>query len=498
MTDGDLSRCFFVLACARSGSTSLARILDTAANARCAVEPVPDLNVETRLLMEGRLTEPRRCLEEKVLPRVRSQLGQVEVYGEKHVTYGPFVEDLWTMTGGRFVLLKRDGRDVVRSLMDWHQRMFGNVYRECRETGDLSGVAISAAANLPVHRDTSDFARPRPVRGDPLHETWETLSREEMCAWYWSRVNALYCDQLARIPVDAWFELDYSTIDAERIAELAAFLGLRGIDRAEVEQMLARRINSLADRIGEPDRHPAWTEWDSGRRDRFEALAGATMRELGYFRNEPTRWRPRGFGRFWLEHEGGLPWYEWMYGTRRAMHEALVAWVGAPERSASIASIADFGCGVGVGYCDAFEGRRYVGFDLAPQNVEWCREHRSNPRHEYHCVDFVAEPLRERYDLVFSSGTIDNGWDADAYLRAMVRASRGWVQLTCYRGWFPELSEHRYAYNPDHACFYNDLSPARIRRTLVALGCTEITVEPVPTGNHAIPFETWVAARVPR
>jgi len=150
---------FILLSCARSGSTSLARILDEAVNGRCAVEPVPNLNRETREAMDGRLEDADGIVEATVVARAVERLEEVEVYGEKNVTYGPFVEKLYKRLDCRFVLITRDGRDVVRSLINWHEARFGTIYRECREPGNLMPEAVLAAARLPVHLDTSDYAR---------------------------------------------------------------------------------------------------------------------------------------------------------------------------------------------------------------------------------------------------------------------------------------------------------------------------------------------------
>ena len=112
------TRVFFVVSCARSGSTSLARILDQADNGVCAVEPTPNLNRETRDAMDGRLSDLQAAVTQMVVPRVQEGLRQHGVYGEKSITYGPFVPSLYEALGCKFVFLKRDGRDVVRSLIN--------------------------------------------------------------------------------------------------------------------------------------------------------------------------------------------------------------------------------------------------------------------------------------------------------------------------------------------------------------------------------------------
>lgn len=274
---------FFVASTARSGSTSLARILDSAANARCVTEPFPNLNRETRDMMDGRIADPLAALERAFLPRVREAAKQVPLHGEKDVTYAPFIRYLHEELDCKFVFLKRDGRDVVRSLLDWHNRKFGSIYRECRDPGDLTAGALAAAAALPVHLDTSDYSRPRPARGDALFEKWEQLSRFEMCAYYWARINDLYLDELERIPAAAWTTLDYTAPTADGIVRVAGFLGLAGISKDAVQEMLDRRINSLQERGDTAGvAFPNWRAWSPELQSTFDALAAGTMARLGY------------------------------------------------------------------------------------------------------------------------------------------------------------------------------------------------------------------------
>lgn len=489
---------FLLVGVARSGTTSLARLLDQASNGCCVVEPSPNLNVETRQMMQGRLPDPCSILTRTVIKRLREQHGDV-IYGEKDVTYAPFIKHISQEVSCRFVYIRRDGRDMVRSLINWHDRKFGSVYRECREAGDLNATAISAAANLPVHLDTSDYSRPRPPKGSSLHVEWPTLSRAEMCAYYWSTVNELYLDQFALIPRDSWIEIDYTSPSSDAVMKVADFLGLKGLEESVVSAMLDRKINSLGDR-GESGvgGYPAWPDWDGGMRRKFDRFAAGTMTRFGYYRNDAERWKPVGYGEVWSQKAADIDWYEWMYAGRKPMHEAMLAWVESLERAGdSIASVTDFGCGLGVGYSQAFESKRYTGVDISPGNIRWCHQNRNNPLHRYLCSDFINNDMSEKADLVFSSGTIDNAYDIDEFVAAMVRNSKKWVYLTCYRGWFPDLPEHVYRYNPEHACFYNDISLPRLLQRLEQLGCSDISAIPLKTGNRDIPFETSVFARVP-
>ena len=280
----DSRKSFFILSCARSGSTSLATILNLASNGVCAIEPVPNLNVETREMMDMRLENPLEVLENTVIPRVKEELRNCEIYGEKNVTYGPFIHLLYQELGCRFVFLKRDGRDVVRSLINWHNNKFGSIYRECIDPGNLLPLAIKSVSNLPVHLDTSDYSRPRPQKGEPFYEKWEHFTRLEMCTYYWQAINNLYLEQLSKLPEDTWITLDYTSPHPNDILRVIDFLGLQGISSELIRENLNKKINSLNDRcVSEPAIYPHWSNWSVETLEKFNLIARNVMKKLGYY-----------------------------------------------------------------------------------------------------------------------------------------------------------------------------------------------------------------------
>lgn len=206
--------------------------------------------------------------------------------------------------------------------------------------------------------------------------------------------------------------------------------------------------------------------------------------------------KPSNFGECWNRPHANIDWFTWMYNGRIEQHRAFQQWFRAVDREERIESILEFGCGLSVGYADFFADRAYTGTDIAPHLIKWCRANRHNPRHTYLACDFVAHPFPERYDLVFSHGTIDNNYDMDAFLRAAVQASRRWVFLTAYRGFFSELADHRLEWRETDGCYYNDLSPSRAQAVLKDAGCTEVAIVPSFTGREEIAYETMIVARV--
>ena len=98
--------------------------------------------------------------------------------------------------------------------------------------------------------------------------------------------------------------------------------------------------------------------------------------------------------------------------------------------------------------------------------------------------------------MVFSQGTIDNTYDIDAFLKAMVNFSKKWIYITAYRGFFVDLDQHSYTYSKDQGVYYNDISPYATFATLKNLGCKNINIFPSPTHYEEIPFETVITAQV--
>ena len=138
---------FIVASAIRSGSTALGRTLDASTNGRCAIEPNPSLGREGRLLTEGLIDrqQVRSAVREHIVPRLRTNGRDGLTYGEKHVHYEAFLDLIHEECPCRIVHLHRDGRDVVRSMMDWHTGKFGDIYREAASSESMSNEALAAA-----------------------------------------------------------------------------------------------------------------------------------------------------------------------------------------------------------------------------------------------------------------------------------------------------------------------------------------------------------------
>ena len=264
---------FFLIGCFRSGTTALASILDLSLNARVYIELTPKLLLESHAVLAGEISNPAALLREIRGPRVAETHAQSLKFGDKNPAYLaflPFLREVWDC---HVVFMHRDGRDVVRSLMDWHTFKAPVIYARA-----VDGVPGPEKA---PEDDPWDYFLLRPEAKDLLWHRWATLDRFEKCAWFWNRFNALALKCLAEWPPECWTSVDMSRLDAEGCAALYEFLGLKGFDRARVEEILSGRVNSIQDRLGLPDSFPHWRDWDAQQRAHFDALAGNMMERLG-------------------------------------------------------------------------------------------------------------------------------------------------------------------------------------------------------------------------
>jgi len=482
----------FIVGSARSGTTSMLEALKLCPSACCRMEPAPNLNIESRDLMEGRLADPYAPLIQHVCPRVAEGLRDADAYVEKQISLIPFMEYLAEIMPCKFVITRRDGRDVAASLVNWHNQMFPIIYQECAEEAELSQRAREVLDSQDG-RDPFDYSLPRPRAGDPWRASWSMLSRFEMVSWYWARINRLLLEQMEKLPPSRYIVVDYTNPTASDIRKVYEFLELDGSDSQAVTVLLHRRVNSLADRVGDVPRFPKWADWTGFQRQRFLDIAFGMMSRLGYMPvNRPA---PEAFGDWWREDRHDEKWYEDIYQYRRPLHEVFRRWIDSVQDSVgAIDSVVEVGCGIVREHAPELEKRRYTGIDLAERVIEHNTRHNTNGRHSFICSDIITSPPKVEADLVFAQATIDNVYDMNAFLRAMARMTRKVLYVANYRGYFPDLADHRYRWDPKTQLFFNDLSPRETRDVLRREGFKTIAVFPQATHRGDIPAETIVIA----
>lgn len=239
----------FVVSTGRSGTLTLATLLDSVPGASVGHEREPRLVAESVAYLEGRLSHAETV---ELLRRTRSPeaIGGERLSGEAHHRLSFALPALAeAFPEARIVWLLRDGRPTVASLVHrgWYER----------NEEELRGP--HKRVPWPQHRVRGDLV------GDLAGEEWADLDAFGRCCWYWSFVNRLIGRELERLGLPA-LKLRLEDLESRR-PELEAFLGL-GTELPAVP--VAHR--SKKSPIG-------WALWPVERRRTFERLCGREMDE---------------------------------------------------------------------------------------------------------------------------------------------------------------------------------------------------------------------------
>lgn len=185
------------------------------------------------------------------------------VYVESNAGYYGLL-DLLDDVYGHFkaVYLIRDGRDWVRSMMNW-----GQMYNKGRFRGIVAHTWPMASE----------------IPGNPYQSKWDSMSRFERICWAWSDLNWYALGTLEQDPDARTFHFEdvFAADDRyEHLAELVSFAtnmpGIEPVPSRALEGWLDRRMH------GSSGDFPAWPDWSSQHRAQFSSICGPLMEELGY------------------------------------------------------------------------------------------------------------------------------------------------------------------------------------------------------------------------
>jgi len=162
----------------------------------------------------------------------------------------------------RLAYLVRDGRDWIRSHMNW-----GELYGK-------KGIRKLVSHKWPGARDVVD---------DPYAERWQQFSRFERLCWAWTRLNeyalaTATANSHAR--VFQFEQLFSSETKYEALDELVQHLtSLPGVDRRSL-----RATRGWLERPSHRsvDDFPSWRYWNTGQKRHFDGLCAPLMDKLGY------------------------------------------------------------------------------------------------------------------------------------------------------------------------------------------------------------------------
>ncbi len=165
----------------------------------------------------------------------------------------------------RIVYIVRDGRDWVRSKMDW-----GEMYGKGRVRSLLAHTwPTSDEMDRDVHRQND----------------WHRMSRFERICWAWATLNHFALRAMAKNPHARLFyfeDIFKSKQGYQHLAELISFaIDLPGVQKDSIapsylEGWLERKIHKSEVRF------PRWKDWDNKQKIIFKKRCGELMNRLGY------------------------------------------------------------------------------------------------------------------------------------------------------------------------------------------------------------------------
>ena len=242
----------FVMGSGRSGTQLLSDLLDSAGTATVFHEPNfredvstldtlrrnPELAVQ--YWQEFRSMEVyRRWMEKPV----------AQIYGEVNGTIryqAPAIKQVFPKA--KMLLVVRDGRGFVRSVMGWPQ---------------FYGPESTGAYAL------------TPLPDDPYLDEWSHMSRFEKICWSLNDTNIFL---MRHIEKNRWLQLERLTSDYDYFTEFFAHY----VDIEIPYDFWHARVNVKSKNATQDYKFPAWQDWSEEQKKVFVRICGETMSKLGY------------------------------------------------------------------------------------------------------------------------------------------------------------------------------------------------------------------------
>ena len=253
------TRAAFVLSTGRTGTKTLARLLDLSPEIDAFHEPHPQLLQERKAARWDVHRNERAYEQIFTLSRgamlFRSHFRN-RIYAETSARltfFAPVIKKL--LPESRFFFIHRDPRAVIRS-------------------GMRRGWYVDHPA---------DFARVRPVPGEAAWEEWESWSPFEKICLYWDSHNRFSLDfyeddgasQVLSIRADDLFT-------GAAVSDIFAHLDVPSPSPGNVERVLSKKLNAQ-----KQDEFPKAPNWSTDMIETLHRMAGDTMERLGY-KEQPT------------------------------------------------------------------------------------------------------------------------------------------------------------------------------------------------------------------
>ena len=187
----------------------------------------------------------------------------------------------------------------------------------------------------------------------------------------------------------------------------------------------------------------------------------------------------------------GKEFYDELFRATPLIHEDFLSYMKTKN---NIKTVIEIGCGAGVypiNHSYLFKNMEYTGIDISGSAIDFCKK---NSTFEFHAGDFLKMDFHKKYDLVFSHSVIDHVYDIDLFLTKITQICKKYAYVFAYRGFYPDLQNHKMTYASHQGCYHNELSVNKVKSILNELGLSkdEYTIEPKNTGYLQNPIGTLI------
>lgn len=174
------------------------------------------------------------------------------------------------------------------------------------------------------------------------------------------------------------------------------------------------------------------------------------------------------YGEAWPQKDN--EWYIEIHDANYLLHKNFVEYLKSKN---DVKNVLEIGCGTGIYPLKnkkLFENMNYTGIDISSTAIEHCK---NNSNFKFICGDFIKMGLNKKFDLVYTHAVIDHVYDVNEFVSKIVDATKKYAYINSYRGYFPELNEHKMTWDGHNACYFNDVSIKEIKNALLQKGLDE-------------------------
>ncbi len=162
----------------------------------------------------------------------------------------------------RTVYIIRDGRDWVRSMVNW---------------GEVYGKGM--IRNLFAHK----WPTAKDIENDEYANQWDNFSRFEQLCWAWSKLNEYALSTISKNPHAQMYKFEDIFVGKNRyqildtlVAFATSFPGITPGSLRRTDGILEQKIHQSSSNF------PEWEGWAKDQRTQFEKICGSLMEKLGY------------------------------------------------------------------------------------------------------------------------------------------------------------------------------------------------------------------------